>query len=332
MSRHEHQLVQSIVYHGGDQREELDLSFLIEATFVETTTLDGPKLIIEYDDKEQFLRDDLAIKERAVFTVVLSDPVNQDALNWETDWVVMTMPASEGGTITFNLLLKSLHDLKQPSPNARFFVKEPVSKVLRQLVPDLPLDVGTFPIRLDFHLLPAQRPSRLIRQMAKELGALVFIRRGTLVFRTLKELQERAPTYLYHYNDTRQQYQIAQYTLPNDSSLIEDLIQRRFVGWDDKKGMVYSGKYSAAPIEHSGITSKFVLDNLSKIPIPVLDAYMLGNGGLRAGDVIEIIWNRSDLERPIDESLPTLIVIGLAAHSYKGKKYYNRIKGILDKH
>ncbi|UTZ35017.1 hypothetical protein HB762_27510 (plasmid) [Vibrio campbellii] len=63
----------------------------------------------------------------------------------------------------------------------------------------------------------------------------MFIRRGTLVFRTLKELQERAPTYLYHYNDTRQQYQISQYTTPNDSSLIEDLTQRRFVGWMTKK-------------------------------------------------------------------------------------------------
>ncbi|WP_347361813.1 hypothetical protein [Vibrio vulnificus] len=328
MSRHEHQLVQSITYNG----EDLDLSSLKEAAFIETTTLDGPKLIIEYDDKERYLRDDLAIKEKAVFTVVLSDPVNQDALNWETQWVIMTMPASENGTVTFNLFLKALYDLKRPASSARCFVKEPVSKVLRQLAPGIPLDVGTFPIRLDFHLLPAQRPSRLIRQMAKELGALVFIRRGTLVFCTLKELQERSPTYTYHYNDTREQFQIARYTTPNDSSLIEDLTERRFVGWDDKKGMVYSGKHSSAPIEHSGVTSRFVLDNLSKIPIPVLDAYMFGNGGLRAGDVVEVVWNRSDLERPIDESLPTLIVIGLVSHSYKDKKYYNRIKGILDKH
>ncbi|EPH6098228.1 hypothetical protein ACS0KQ_003255 [Vibrio cholerae] len=328
MSRHEHQLVQSITYQG----EELDLSFLKEATFIETTTLDSPKLIIEYDDKEKILRDDLAITERAVFRVVLSDPVNQDALNWEADWVVMTMPASEGGVVTFNLFLKALYDLKQPSPVARCFVKEPISKVLRQLVPNMPLDVGVFPVRLDFHLLPAQRPSRLIRQMAKELGALVFVRRGVLVFRTLKELQERKPVYVYHYNDSRQQYQIAQYTLPNDRYVIDDLTQRRFVGWDDKKGMVYSGTHASAPIEHCGVTSKFVLDNLSKIPIPVLDAYMLGNGGLAAGDVIEIVWNRSDLERPIDESLPTIVVIGLVAHSYKEKKYYNRIKGILDKH
>ncbi|OTA13930.1 hypothetical protein Xvie_04120 [Xenorhabdus vietnamensis] len=109
------------------------------------------------------------------------------------------------------------------------------------------------------------------------------------------------------------------------------ITQRRFVGWDDKKGMVYSGKHTNTPIEHSGVTSKFVLDNLSKIPIPVLDAYMFGNGGLRAGDVVEVVWNRSDLERPIDESLPTLVVIGLVAHSYKNKKLYARIKGILDK-
>ncbi|MCC8380052.1 hypothetical protein [Xenorhabdus sp. PB30.3] len=327
MSRHQHQLVQSIIFNG----EELDLSFLKEATFIETTTLDGPKLIIEYDDKEKYLRDDLAITERDVFTIVLSDPVNLDILSWEAEWVVMTMPVNQGDIITFNLLLKTLYDLKQPSPIARCFVREPVSKVLRQLVPNLPIDVGTFPIRLDFHLLPAQRPSRLIRQMAKELGALVFIRRGTLVFRTLAELQTMKPTFTYHYNDTREKYQIAQYSLPNDSSLIRDLTHRRFVGWDDKKGMVYSGKHTNTPIEHSGVTNKFVLDNLSKIPIPVLDAYMFGNGGLRAGDVVEVVWNRSDLERPIDESLPTLVVIGLVAHSYKGKKLYARIKGILDK-
>ncbi|NHB94565.1 hypothetical protein [Photorhabdus cinerea] len=327
MSRHQHQLVQSIIFNG----EELDLSFLKEATFIETTTLDGPKLIIEYDDKEKYLRDDLAITEQEIFTIVLSDPVNLDILNWETEWVVMTMPVNQGDTITFNLLLQTLYALKQPSLIARCFVREPVSKVLRQLVPNLPIDVGTFPIRLDFHLLPAQRPSRLIRQMAKELGALVFIRRGTLVFRTLAELQTMKSTFTYHYNDTREKYQIAQYALPNDSSLIRDLTQRRFVGWDDKKGMVYSGKHTNTPIEHSGVTSKFVLDNLSKIPIPVLDVYMFGNGGLRAGDVIEVVWNRSDLERPIDESLPTLVVIGLVAHSYKNKKLYARIKGILDK-
>ncbi|MDE9545435.1 hypothetical protein [Xenorhabdus bovienii] len=199
------------------------------------------------------------------------------------------------------------------------------------MVKNLLLDVGAFPIRLDFHLLPAQRPSRLIRQMAKELGALVFIRRDTLVFRTLAELQTMKPTFTYHYNDTREKYQIAQYSLSNDSFLIKDLTQRRFVSWDDKKGRVYSGKHTNTPIEHSGVTSKFVLDNLSKIPIPVLDAYMFGNGGLRAGDVIEVVWNRSDLERPIDESLPTLVVIGLVAHSYKSKKLYTRIKGILNK-
>lgn len=324
MNHREHQLVQSLRFND----EELDLSFLVEATFIETTSLDGPKLIIKYDDKEKYVRDDLAIQERSILTAVLSDPVNVDVLNWETEWVVMTMPADEG-TITFNLMLKALDDLKRPAANARFFVQETAKSVLSNLT-SLPLDVGTFPLRLDFHLLPAQRPSRLIRQMAKELGALVFIRRGTLVFRTVEELLSRPPSYVYHYNDTRQEYQIAQYALPNDRSLIDDLTHRRFVGWDDQKGMVYSRIYSSSPVEHTGVTSKVVLDNLSKIPVPVFDAYMFGNGGLVAGDCLGVVWNRSDLERPIDESLPERVVIGLVAHSYKNRKYYCRIKGILD--
>ncbi|MEB5557068.1 hypothetical protein GOP97_14970 [Vibrio cholerae] len=328
MSRHEHQLVQSIVYKG----EELDLSFLSEASFIETTSLDSPKLIFEYDDKEKYLRDDLNIREKDTFKILLSDPVNRDALSWEANWVIMTMPTCEGGCITFNLILESLHKLKRPASSAQFFVGEPINKVLKALVPDLKLDVGVFPIKLDFHLLPGQRRTRLIRQMAKELGAIVFIQRGTLVFRTLKELQERKPKHFYHYNDTRQKFQIAQYSLPSDSSVIEELTHRRFISWDDTKGVIYSRKYTSLPVEYAGVANKIVLDNLGKIPVPIIDAYMFGDGAISCGDVMDVTWNRSDLERPIDESLPRFFVIGLVSHTFKGNKYYCRIKGILDKH
>lgn len=331
MSNHEHLLVQRIAYLVSGAEVELDLSFLIDATFIETTSLDGPKLILKFDDKESILRDDLRIKEQATFNVTLADPYSDDGLDYQDSWIVMTMPVDEQDQISFNLFLKSLNDLKKPSAVGRCFVQKPIAQILQLLAPNLPHDVGTFPYRLDFHLLPSQRPSRLLRQIAKEMGALVFIRRGTLVFRTLKELQQRPATYEYHYNDTRQRYQIASYTLPNDESIISDLTQRRFIGWDDRKGIVKSSRHTTAPVEHTAATNQAVLNNLSKIPLTVLDCYMQGNGGLRAGDCIDLVWNRSDLEKPIDESLPTRTVIGTVAHSYRSKKYLNRIKGILDK-
>ncbi|MFI3276913.1 hypothetical protein [Vibrio sp.] len=324
---HEHQLVQSITFNG----EKLDLSFLRRANFIETISLDGPKLIIVFDDKESILRDDMGITEKSVMSVVLADPFNSNELDWSADWVVMTMPVDEGDNVTFNLMPKVLCDLKKPSTAGRCFVQQPVSRILQRLAPNMPHDVGVFPFKLDFHLLPAQRPSRLLRQIAKELGAVVFIRRGTLVFRTLAELQQRPAKYQYHYNDTRQQYQIAQFTLPNDESIVADLTQRCYIGWDDVKGIVKSTRHTSAPIEHTGVTSQTVLNNLTKIPITVLDANMQGNGGLQAGDCIDIVWNRSDLERPIDESLPVKVVLGTVAHSFANKIYLNRIKGVLDK-
>lgn len=328
MSNHEHLLVQQITYND----EELDLSFLVSATFVESTSLDSPTLVLKFDDKESILRDDMAIKEQAVFSVTLADPCGEDALDYQDEWIVMTMPVDKQDVISFNLFLKSLNDLKKPSSVGRCFVQKPISHILKQLAPNMPHDVGTFPYRLDFHLLPSQRPSRLLRQIAKEMGALVFIRRGTLVFRTLEELQHRPATYEYHYNDTRQRYQVASYALPNDESIISDLTHRRFIGWDDKKGVVKSSVHTNAPVEHTAATNQAVLNNLSKIPLTVLDCYMQGNGGLRAGDCIDLVWNRSDLEKPIDESLPTKVVIGTVAHSYQGKKYLNRTKGILNKY
>ena len=328
MSRLQHQLVQSITCNG----ELLDLAFLKQATFIETMSLDGPKLIIEYDDKEQYLRDDLALKEGDVFSVNLSDPVNLDLLNWQSDWTVITMPADAKGTITFNLLLTALYELKKPTITAKFFVKKSISHLLRQLAPNLNHEIGEFPLRLDFHLLPGQRPTRLIRQIARELGAVVFIRRGILVFKSLEQLQNQQSAFEYHFNDTRQQFQIASYTIPNDQTMIDDLTQRRFTAWDDKQGVVYARNNSDRAIEFVGATNRHVLDNLCKVPVPVIDAIMLGNGGLKAGDVMAVTWNRSDLERPIDESLPTSFVLSLVAHSYVKHRYYCRIKGVLDKY
>lgn len=325
--QHEHQLVQSMALNG----EGLDLSFLIRATFIETMSLDGPKLIVTFNDRESILRDDMGITESTVISVVLADPFNSGELDWSAEWVIMTMPVDEDDNVTFNLIPKMLHDLKRPAPVGRCFVQLPVSNILRRLAPNVPIDVGTFPFKRDFHLLPAQRSSRLLRQIAKELGAVVFIRRGTLVFRTLDELYNQPAKYEYHYNDTRQVYQIAQYTLPNDGSIVEDLTHRRYIGWDDVKGVVKSSRHSNSPIEHCGATSKAVLDNLSKIPVVVLDANTQGNGGLQSGVPIGIVWNRSDLERPIDESLPVKVVLGTVAHSFEKGRYLNRIKGVLNK-
>lgn len=324
----EHLLIQRI-YHEKSW-EELDLSWLVEAIYIETIDLSGPRLILRINDRESVLRDDLEMTELDSLVVTLADPYTREEMDFEETFIIETMPVGKDETITLNCLPKIIHDLKIPAKQAQFFVQEPVSNLLSQFLPGLTHAVGAFPSSSDFHLLPAMRPSRLLRQVARELGAQLFVRRGEVVCKTFAGLASAEPLYEYHWNDERQENQIAGYQQISASTLIDDRMRRNYQGWSLTEGRVLSNVFSGEPAELTGLDTALTLDSLAKAPVPVLDMYCLGNGGLKAGDTMGLIWNRMNIEMPLDESLPDKVVIGTVAHRYTANRYQCRIKGVLE--
>ena len=119
MNQQEYLLFQRIIHDKSG--EEVDLSWLQEATYIETIDLSGPKLILKINDRESFLRDDLLIAEKDLLTVTLADHYQRAGMDIEETFVIETMPVDGNEVITLNCLPLLIHNLKQPAKQAHFF-------------------------------------------------------------------------------------------------------------------------------------------------------------------------------------------------------------------
>lgn len=304
-----------------------DLSFLKEVTFVETIDLSGPRLMMTFDDTHSIIRDDMKVKERDVLEIRIADVWERDGIDQTIQFVIWTMP-NKGSTVTLNCMQKYVDLLKQPVQDAILFPKKPVETILKRLAPGLKYDVGSFPVLEDYHLLPGERPTRVLRQIAREKASLCFFRRGSVVFRKLTELAEKEAKNIYEYNNPTAKNQIIHFTRENSKAVIKDRVERNIVGWDMIKGVVKSGKKITKPPEFVSVFNQSTMNSLSEIPFPAIDFIVAGNGALVPGHIVGLKWNINKIDAPVDESLPARVIISTVAHFYKAQKYLCRIKGI----
>jgi hypothetical protein len=221
--------------------------------------------------------------------------------------------------------------LKQPAKDSVLFPKKPIETILKRLAPGLKYDVGSFPVMEAYHLLPGERPTKLLRQIAKERGGLCFFRRGTIVFKKLPDLLKQNAKYVYEHDNPRAVNQIIHFKRENAKGLIKDRIERNIVGWNMVKGVMKSGKRTNKPPEWGSVSNVSTMNNLTELPYPAIDLTALGNGALIPGMPITLKWNASRIDAPIDESLPAKVVIGTVSHFYSAQKYFCRVKGVLPK-
>lgn len=327
----ENLLVQRIDYITPDNQEhaDIDLSFMAEVVYVETIDLSGPRLMLKFRDTEELYREVYGFTEGGQLKVTLSDAFGQDEINIIETFTILTVSVDENDVLSVNALSSIVHQLKQPATMARYFVQQSNGSILQALVPGVFVLAQSCPLVEDYHLNPAARPSRLIRTMAREQGCLAFYRRSELIYEPLLTLLKADPVFEYHYNDNRAPYQIFSYRKISPQTMISDRIDRHYRGWHITKGELQARPGKGYAPESTGLTSPLTLDNMGTVPVPALDLYTTGNGGLRAGATIDLVWNRADLESPISENMPTKVVIGTVAHRYASQQYHCRIKGVV---
>ncbi len=61
--------------------QEFDIGYLRKSNYIETMALDGPKLIMEWDDPSGYIKDNLNLKELDEIEAHLSDDWALDGLN-----------------------------------------------------------------------------------------------------------------------------------------------------------------------------------------------------------------------------------------------------------
>jgi hypothetical protein len=328
-------LIQKIIWTVND--EEIDRSFLRECTYTETIDLSGPRFSILFDDPDSILTDSewFQIKIGDVIEVTFEDPLFRERLKVVLRFVILTMP-KDGGRITFHCFQEDVYNLKIPASRARLFVNKTPKQILYELIPKLATkeiedQIDPFPVVEDYHLLPGMRPSLLIRQMAKEQGAMAFYSRKKFYFRTLLDLRDMVDErVVYEYNNIQGENQITHMDVLNVDQIIGDRIIRQYLGWHMENGYVKGNcNYRNAPVEFAGVANQLTLSNMLDFALPVLDLTMIGDGRLEPGFSLEFVWHLDDTKRPIDESLPMDGVVSVASHYATGDKYHCRTKIVI---
>ncbi len=319
--------VQSIACQG----QEIDLAMVESCTYIETMDLGGPKMIVTFRDEDAFIRDEIGLCPGAVLDVTFADYFHDEGDELVEQMAVLSMPDA-GDTITLNCMASAVWALKTPAVRARAWVRQPAAAILRSFFsPPIRVDAGRFPMRCDYHLLPGDRPSKMLRQLSSELGARIFYCRKRVYAETLRDLWVKPDHFILGYNDTRRghesDYKIIGYDRPNTQMLVSDAIDRRWCGWNMVEGMLYAD--GAHPPELCHADSLPVLNSLSEVPQPEVDFIVAGMGQLRPGMALGANWYLNRIDAPIDESLPPRLIVGVAAHHYQAQKYITRIKGLV---
>lgn len=305
--------------------KEFDLGYIEEGTFIETLALDGPKLLLTMMDPYSYLRDELKLKELDRLSITLTDSFASEKLDSAITFTLLKMQAN-GHFIRMQFMGTAVYETKRFATASKSFIKKPLADILPFYIKGLKLDIGKFPIVEDYHCLAGERPSRLLRQIATEKGALLWVDRDTLHFQRFQELWKAEPGFTYHHNKSDEQYTIAAYRQPSRVTELQEGVQKNYSGFNFEKGSIGGGGVPSFTASQNPITLK----NNSVSTVEVIDYYCQGNGGLRPGQVIKCLWHTANPERPLDERLPEKILVSAVAHSYYSQKFQCRVKGVID--
>jgi len=208
----------------------------------------------------------------------------------------------------------------------RIFNKMSVSAILQALVPKLTIDCGEFPAENTYHC-PNKRRFDVLARMAKEHGAVFFISRGKLVFKTTDELKKQSDIAVYEYHNKAARYQITQPRLIENEYQKEET-KRHFIGWHIEQGFIESTEDSDYSPQMVSVDTTGKLNNITKRVKPVLNFKALGEGELQPGSMIKCIWHSGIADRPIDESYPDRVMLGEIEH-HQQNNFLTSICGLI---
>ncbi|EKO3439452.1 hypothetical protein NTE19_003344 [Vibrio fluvialis] len=324
-NRQEKPFVQRVMVNG----EELNRDKLVSVAYIENGDLSSPSLIAEIDDSRGDIRDDMGLVEGAEIIMEFGDVYGEGRSMLSETFVVRTAPI-QNGVIRAQGFSSTLHQLKQPCSSPVFFVEKSVGAILSALCPGVRLDCSVVGVGT-YHLNYDMPKSRLIRNMARDFGAAVWLNRGVLHFHKLETLMGRAPVMKAGLNDRNVDLYVHSHDVIRDKPLNERIKQKNYGSWAIDKGFEYSSTHNDKSQILLAYPPKNKLDNISKYMQPLLWFECAGNSDLEPMSMLEFSMLRLSREVELDESLPANMLITQITHYAAKERYLNKIQvGVMN--
>lgn len=317
--------VQKVLVNG----EELNRQALLNATYIETMDMSAPALIAEINDDRGDIRDEMGLVEGAELLIEFGD-VTGDGEALFTETFIVSLAPLTNGVIKVEAFTKTIHQLKEPCNRPRFFVDKPVVQMLAELCQGVSIDCsvkrnGTY------HLNHGMTRSKLLRDIARDFGAAVWVNRGVIHFHTFESIMAGAVFAKVGLNDPEADIKIRSHDVIRDKPLYERIKKKTYHSWSTDKGMAASSTNLDAANVIVAWPPKSQLNNLSKYIQPLMSFEALGNSDLEPSKRFEFSMLKLSKDASLDESLPMHMVLNRISHFTENERYLNLIEvGVLN--
>ncbi|HFU2857311.1 TPA: tail length tape measure protein [Enterobacter cloacae] len=296
--------------------------WVVEAAYLEGLNLTFPLLLVKIRDVSGAVIDNGKLKKGSELVAELGDGTRGGPVFKETFYVVEAPVAQDAIHVT--AIAKDVQRLLVPAAQPRFFTNKQPAEIIRQLAPGLTTSADVLNKTGTWHLNMAQKPAVLFKQIAQDTGAMCWVARKTINFKSVSNLLNQRPTFEYEYNNPKAKHILTKIRNVNQESLYTSPREYRYMAYHDNDGLKVAGDASL-PVKMISDPDLGVLQNKHVTIIPVLDAEMSGNPGLQAGQVVNVILHRYDKVNRMDESVPKKMIVERVTHFENQFVYRSRV-------
>lgn len=303
-------------------KTEIPRSMIARCLYIEVADLTGPQLQLEIRDNSSYVVDQLGVKKGTILTCSFGDPQGIGNTTWTDTFEVLKAPQS-ADIVTIIAFSEKVKTLKIPASKPQFFVKKQPANIVRALATSLTVNADNFKKLGTYHLNMGQKPSGVLAQMAQEAGALCWVCRGSINVKSMATLSRQSPALTYEANNPKAALRINRFAkLNNDDQYIRSR-QYRLMAYSPTKGLLTSGDKSW-PVKMVSVDDQTALNNLSTFLLPKIDIEVTGNSAITPGLPIKVLIHNYNTESGLDESVPTKLIVKLAAHQEDRFGYVTR--------
>ncbi|WP_279448419.1 hypothetical protein [Aeromonas hydrophila] len=177
---------QSITIEGGRQ---VPIYNLVSGTYTEEIELNGPVLLMSFNDSDSGLADDFGLREGAVIDVRMGDSGSNARAAYFASKFTIISALPDGDHLQLVAIESGVYDIKQPTARTLVYGNQKPAEILGALFPgyrlEIPAEVNTSPVT--YHVPAGSLPSIMLRKMAKELGCALWVARGDSPLRPAQE-------------------------------------------------------------------------------------------------------------------------------------------------
>ncbi|RAU45300.1 phage tail tape measure protein [Pseudocitrobacter sp. RIT415] len=307
---------------------EIPRSMIASCLYIEIADLTGPQLRLEIHDSSSYVVDQLGVKKGTILTCSFGDPQGLGNTTWVDTFEVLKAPQSSD-MVTIIAFSEKVKALKQPAPKPQFFVKKQPANIVSALATALTVSADNFKKLGTYHLNMGQKPSGVLAQMAQEAGALCWVCRGTINVKSMATLSRSSPALTYEANNPKAPLRLNRFAkLNNDDQYIRSR-QYRLMAYHPTKGLLTAGDKSW-PVKMVSVDDQTALNNLSTFLLPKIDVEVTGNSAITPGLPVKVLIHNYNSESGLDESVPTKLIVRVAAHQEDRFGYVTRaVLGVI---